>query len=143
MSVNESDTPRTVASRAVSAAQRGMTLIEIMVVIVIIGILGSAMAYGVFGLLGDAKIDTCKAQIHTIAQQVQFWEAKKGDYPASLQAMTEGNTAPLRVEQLKDPWQQEILYSAEGSGGGKFTLCSKGPDKKQGSEDDICFGQKK
>ena len=62
----------------VRAAERGMTLIEIMVVIVIIGVMGSALAVGVFGMLGDAKTDTGRAQINTMGSVIEAHEARFG-----------------------------------------------------------------
>ncbi len=122
----------------VARGQKGMTLIEIMVVIVIIGIMGSALAVGVFGMLGDAKEDTARAQINTIGAVIEAYEARNGDYPESLEALTEGKRAKLKKANLKDPWKREIQFSADGDG---FTLCSSGDDKRQGSEDDICYGE--
>lgn len=119
--------------------QQGMTLIEIMVVIVIIGVLGSALAYGVFGMLGEAREDTAKAQVATVGQAIEAHEARHGEYPGSLQEMTEGKKAKLKPQNLKDPWQQELQYSAQGD---SFSLCSNGTDKKSGTEDDVCYGTK-
>lgn len=128
----------TTARAIVGRAQQGMTLIEIMVVIVIIGIMGSALAVGVFGMLGDAKEDTCRAQINTIGAVIEAHEARNGDYPDSLEALTEGKRPKLKKGNLKDPWKQEINFSADGEG---FTLCSNGGDKRQGTDDDVCYGE--
>jgi len=121
----------------VRAAERGMTLIEIMVVIVIIGVMGSALAVGVFGMLGDAKTDTARAQINTMGSVIEAHEARHGEYPESLESLTEGKKAKLKKANLKDPWKQDIIYRAEGDG---FSLCSAGDDKKSGTDDDICYG---
>ena len=121
-------------SRAASDSQRGMTLIEIMVVIVIIGVLGAALAYNVFGYLKDSKVDAAKLQLRTVYDAVHLYEARH-DSLESLTALTEGKSAPLKAEQLKDPWQKELSMSGEGD---DLQICSSGPDKKSGTEDDLC-----
>lgn len=118
-------------------AETGMTLIEIMVVIVIIGVLGSALAVGVFGMLGDAKVDACKAQIATVGGVIEAYEARHGDFPATLQELVDGKHAKLKAGNLKDPWKHDLVYGSQSDG---FTLCSNGEDKKSGTEDDICYG---
>jgi hypothetical protein len=88
--------------------------------------------------LQKAKIDSCKAQLRTIANAIDMYAASE-DYPNDLGVLTEGTTAPLKEGQLKDPWKQEIVYNVPAQrGGGEFDLCSKGPDKKQNTDDDIC-----
>ena len=127
------------ARRSAVQAARGMTLLEIMVVIAIIGIVMTAIGVGVVGYLNKAKISACKSQLANISNAVQMY-ALDGDFPSSLQALTEGAGAPLKPKQLKDPWNQEFLYSypAQDPKMREFDLSSKGPDKREGSEDDIC-----
>lgn len=118
---------------------RGMTLLEIMVVIAIIGIVATAIGYGVIGYLNKAKIDACKAQLRTIANSLDIYSAED-DYPSNLSVLTEGSLSPLKEKQLKDPWQQEIIYSYPSTNSDKrFDLCSKGPDRRESTEDDICY----
>lgn len=117
---------------------RGMTLLEIMVVIAIIGIVATAIGVGVVGYLAKAKIDACKAQIRNISQALDIYAADS-DYPSSLSVLAEGPGAPLKEKQLKDPWGQPFIYNVPSvRGSGPYDICSKGPDRREGTEDDIC-----
>jgi general secretion pathway protein G len=114
-----------------------MTLIEIMVVIAIIGILSTAIGFGVISFMADAKVDAAKAQIDTISQAVDIYMTRNGDFPSSLQELVEKKA--LKDKNLNDPWKQEIEYNYPSSRGEQdYDLCSKGPDKTAGSDDDIC-----
>jgi general secretion pathway protein G len=127
-----------IARRAAARAARGMTMLEIMVVIAIIGIVSTAIGVGVVGYLNKAKVDACKAQIRNIAQALDI-TAADSDYPTALTVLTEGANAPLKAKQLKDPWQQEFIYNYPSQKGQtRYDLCSKGPDKREGTEDDVC-----
>ena len=127
-----------VARASAARSARGMTLLEIMVVIAIIGIVATAVGVGVVGYLNKAKVDACKAQIRNISQALDIFAADS-DYPASLTTLTEGTNAPLKPKQLKDPWGQEFIYNyPSAKGGGQYDLCSRGPDRREGTEDDIC-----
>ena len=120
------------------ASPKGMTLLEIMVVIAIIGIVATAITVGVVGYLKKAKIDACKAQIRNISQALDIFAADS-DYPTSLNVLAEGPGAPLKERQLKDPWGQPFVYNYPSRrGDAVYDLCSKGPDRKEGTDDDIC-----
>lgn len=119
-------------------APKGMTLLEIMVVIAIIGIVATAISVGVVGYLKKAKVSACKAQIRNIAQSLDIYAADS-EYPTDLHVLTEGPGAPLKEKQLKDPWGQPFIYNhPSGRSDVEYDLCSKGPDGKEGTDDDIC-----
>jgi general secretion pathway protein G len=129
------------ARRTAVAAARGMTLLEIMVVIAIIGIVATAVSVGVVGALGRAKVNSCKIQISTIRGALTRYNADNGDYPSQLSALIEGgqNAYIEDEKKLKDPWNNEFLYNYPSQKEGRqYDLCSKGPDKREGTEDDIC-----
>jgi len=129
------------AAQGLVRGQQGMTLIEIMVVIAIIGIVASATAFGVTRYFGQAKIDACKAQIDNIANHLEMYLYEHDEYPSNLDVLTKKEKgrgkAILKKSQVKDPWKKKLKYSAKADG---FTLCSSGPDKRDGGGDDICFG---
>ncbi|MEZ4269120.1 MAG: type II secretion system protein GspG [Myxococcota bacterium] len=120
-----------------AASQRGMTLIEIMVVIAIIGILSTAIGVGVVNFMQKAKVDSAKAQLRTVANGIDLYAAEN-DFPTDLRDVLEQKL--LQEKQLKDPWKQDLIYSypASRNSDNQYDLCSKGPDKVEGSEDDIC-----
>ncbi len=122
--------------RGLVRAARGMTLLEIMVVIAIIGIMTSAIAVGVAGYMNRAKVQACKAKIRNIGQAVQTYMLDE-DCPGDLGVLV--SDGMLKKEQLKDEWKEEIRFSCSSQKAGlEFELCSNGPDKKQGTADDIC-----
>ena len=130
------------AGRALIQGQQGMTLIEIMVVIAIIGIVAGAVGFGVTRYFGQAKIDAAKAQIDNIANHLEMYLYEHDEYPTNLDVLAKKEKgrgkAILKKSQLKDPWKTKLKYAAKGDG---FELCSAGPDKRDGGGDDICFGE--
>ena len=135
------DRLKTTAGRALTRGQQGMTLIEIMVVIAIIGIVAGAVGYGVTRYFGQAKIDAAKAQIDNIANHLEMYLYEHDEYPAKIEVLTKKEKgrgkAILKKSQLKDPWKKKLKYSRQDDG---FTLCTSGPDKRDGGRDDYCFG---
>jgi general secretion pathway protein G len=123
--------------------QRGLTLIEILVVVTILGIIAGIIGINVVGALEDAKIDTCKTQIKNIQDALELYKIKFGRYPstaeglASLEKPPEGKK-PVMESVPKDPWQNDFIYVAPGQHSpAKFDLSSKGPDGVADSEDDL------
>jgi general secretion pathway protein G len=123
--------------RAYRAVQRGMTLIEIMVVIAIIGILSTAIGVGVVNYMKKAKVDATKAQLRTVANAVDLYAAEN-DFPSDLRVVLEDKL--VKEKQLVDPWREDFIYSYPGSRNpdNTYDLCSKGPDKVEGNDDDLC-----
>ncbi|MGM0576676.1 MAG: type II secretion system protein GspG [Myxococcota bacterium] len=119
------------------ASQRGMTLIEIMVVIAIIGILSTAIGVGVVNYMQKAKVDSTAAQLRTVANAIDLYAAEN-DFPTDLREVVDSKL--LKDKKLQDPWNQDIIYQypASRNPDNHYDLCSKGPDKVEGNEDDIC-----
>jgi general secretion pathway protein G len=115
-----------------------MTLIEIMVVIAILGVLATAIGFGVVNYLKKGKEEAARLHLGQIAEALTAYYATEGEYPSNIDDLTQGKSPLLNAKNLKDPWKQEVVYRQGGDGGAGFELCSKGPDKREGSEDDIC-----
>jgi general secretion pathway protein G len=110
---------------------RGMTLIEIMVVITILGLIAAAVGVAVIPALGDAREDRAALDIKSIETALKLHYAKTGRFPdtsAGLGALVENRT----LEQLpKDPWQNDYVYLNEG---GRPVILSYGADGTAGGE---------
>jgi general secretion pathway protein G len=111
--------------------QRGMTLIEIMVVITILGLIMAAVGVAVIPKLDEAKQDTARLDIANIQQAMKLYYTKKGKFPdtaTGLRALVETQN----LERIPtDPWGNEYVYMNEG---GKPVIISYGADGTQGGE---------
>ena len=117
--------------------QRGMTLIEIMVVIAIIGILSTAIGFGVVNWMKQSKESVAQMTLDKVAQGLDAFYTLESEYPNSLEDLTSGKNPLLKDKDMKDPWKSELVYRYPGNEG-EYDLCSKGEDKRENTDDDIC-----
>ena len=111
--------------------RRGMTLIEIMVVITILGLIAAAVGVAVIPKLDEARQDRARLDIASIQNAMKLYYTKKGKYTdtaTGLRALVETqNLDKLPV----DPWGNEYTYMNEG---GKPVITSYGADGVAGGE---------
>ena len=109
--------------------ERGFTLVEIMVVVVIIGLLAGLVGPKIFGRLEQAKRRTAETQMHQFKATLATYRLDVGHFPENLDCLIqqcgEGWAGPYldsdRVPQ--DPWKNEYLYETH-DGGKSFTITS-------------------
>jgi general secretion pathway protein G len=111
-------------------ARRGMTLIEIMVVLVILGMIMGAIGYNVIAQQKDASIRVATADVKAIANAVDMFQIKNSRLPETLDQLVPSEIKSIR----RDPWGQPFVYVKSGDG---YEVYSYGPDKVQGGGDDI------
>ena len=128
--------------------ERGFTLIEIMVVIIILGILASYVAVRITGQTEDARRTQAKVQIETFETALKLYKLDNGSYPSTeqgLQALVEapatgklprnwregGYLEKGRIP--KDPWGDDYIYLSPGFHG-DFDIMSYGDDNNPGGE---------
>jgi general secretion pathway protein G len=124
-------------------AQHGMTLIEIMIVVVIMGMVTGVIGVQVFGRLEEAKVETTRTQIKQISDALDLYRLSLRNYPSTaegLPALTapKGNVQPFMSSIPEDAWGSEFVYIYPGTqNSGGFDIMSYGKDGVQGGGDDI------
>jgi general secretion pathway protein G len=119
--------------RQTRRAQRGMSLIEIMVVVTILGLVAGAIAVAVIPQLGEAKRKTAKTEIARIEQALDLYHVSKGRYPGTDEGL-EGLVTEKKLKRLqKDPWGNDYVYMYPGvKNTDSFDIVSYGEDGKPG-----------
>src|SRR6187431_2949280 len=126
--------------------QRGFTLIEIMVVVVILGILAALIVPKIMSRPDEARIAAAKQDVATLAQALKLYKLDNLAYPTTdqgLQALVaRPAAAPIPVnwksggylERLpKDPWGRDYRYLNPGRHG-DIDIYSLGADGEPGGE---------
>jgi general secretion pathway protein G len=126
--------------------QRGFSLVEILVVLVILGLLVSVVAPTVLNQADDARVQKVYADFANIATALKLYRLDNIVYPSSeqgLEALVEKSTLDPEPRNFKrggyldrlpkDPWGSPYLYLSPGENG-EFDLYSLGADGLAGGE---------
>jgi len=110
---------------------RGMTLIEIMVVIAILVMIAAAVGIAVIPRIEEARRDRASLDIKNIEGALKLYYARKGNYPDTAAGLKSLVDMQLLEEMPKDPWGNDYVYTREG---GKPIITSYGRDGAPGGE---------
>lgn len=126
-------------------AQRGFTLIEIMVVVVIIGLLAAIVAPNLMGNIDTAAVNRARQDIRSIETALNLYRLDNFRYPttdAGLEALVT-NPGEAQAPNWKaggylrrvpiDPWNNPYQYASPGRQG-EFDVFSYGADGEPGGE---------
>lgn len=116
--------------------QRGFTLVEIIVVLVIISIVMGFLISGIWSKSEGAKAQVSEMKLEKLKSSINQYQLMKNRLPSNLSELVNcsgtGACIPLAEEEdLKDAWATPIIYSPDGSGRG-YVLKSLGADRKDG-----------
>lgn len=124
--------------RAMKQSQRGMTLVEIMVVLVIVGMIAGVAGVAVVKQLEKAKIQTTRQKVANLENAINLHYAQESEYPeqGNWQGALEEGGYVKKVQ--KDEFKQDFIYRNPGvKNADSFDIFSGGPDKAEGTDDDI------
>ena len=129
-----------IARRTSRSGQRGMTLLEIMIVLAILAlVMGLVVGPRVMKMFGESKGDIAKATVTKYAYEAYpSWSAAHPDKgcPDKLEDLNEY----MNNKDIKDPWggQYKMLCGQNLPAGAKgLAVSSPGEDGKEGTSDDI------
>jgi general secretion pathway protein G len=123
---------------------RGFTLLELVVVITIIGILGTMVVVKVSTLPGIARAETVKRDLRQIAAAAGMIHTFTGEWPAALEDLRDprgpdGEKLPKPEGDLKDPWGREYLYELGEDGPIVRCLGKDGREGGEGEDADLAY----
>jgi general secretion pathway protein G len=112
---------------------RGVTLIEVMVVVVILGIIAGGVAAAVFPQLAKAKIRTTLANAREIRRQASSWRSEHtGDDACPTPLVLRQAELLDSDSKLTDAWDTPFRIACQET---QTSVISLGPDKKESADD--------
>lgn len=124
----------------------GVTLIEMMVVLVIIGIVAALVVPNVIGRPDEARVAVARADLKTIAASLEMYRLDSRSYPTTeqgLSALTQKPALPpvptvwadggYLAQMPVDPWGKPYLYRSPAADA-PYELLSLGSDGQPGGE---------
>jgi len=124
--------------------QRGITLIEMLVVVTIIALFAAIIGPKLFNQADKAKKVAARAQLNAFGTALGAYKLATGTFPTTEQGLQALRVKPDNVPQWdgpylpqdipKDPWGYPYLYKFPGDHGDEPDLVSLGADGQPGGE---------
>ena len=120
----------------VASMKAGFTLVELLVVVAILGVLGTIVVQNVNEYLDNAKVTAAQSSVQGLSESVLAYKIKYKKMPTSLTQLVEGDEPIVEGGEgaLIDPWDNEYKFELKGK---RCVISSAGLDGEWGTEDDI------
>lgn len=132
--------------RTILSSQRGMSLVEILIAITLLGVVGTLVVSNVIDSLREGETNSTRIQIKNLGNILLDYKRKCGLYPTTDQGLEALAQAPTSGKECKryppngfisdgkiptDPWGNEFLYESDGR---DYTIISFGVDGIEGGD---------
>ena len=125
--------------RLARAAARGVTLIEVLIVVAILSLIAAGVTVAVLPKFRQAQVDTATTNARQIRNAVNRWRATRGgDECPSISTLVKDKEIDS-ASKTNDPWEQPYSIKCVDD---ETIVSSPGPDKKDGTKDDIVIPEK-
>jgi general secretion pathway protein G len=124
--------------------RRGITLIEMLVVLTIIALFAALVAPRMLGQGDKARVTAARAQINSFMTALGAYKLDTGNYPSTEMGLAALRVKPQNVNQWqgpylpqdipKDPWGREYIYKFPGEHGDEPDIICLGADGQPGGE---------
>lgn len=129
-----------------SVSNAGMSLIEILIALTLLGLFGTFIATKIFDQLQEGKQQATKVNMQNLAQVLQEYRRHCGQYPSSEQGLNALISKPTTGVECKrynptgyiesgrvpnDAWDNPFEYASDGS---TFKILSYGADGQEGGD---------
>jgi general secretion pathway protein G len=128
-------------------SEKGFTLIELIVVLVILGLLAAVVVPNITKHLSKSKVEIARIQIHELEGALSMFAFDVGRYPTNSEGLEALVSNPGNVDSWKgpyinkavpmDPWGKPYVYRCPGTHANEFDLLSLGPSGTEGQGDEI------
>lgn len=129
---------RSASPRKMSRRRRGLTLVEMLAVVVILGLIAATLTVSFRGQVGRAKRELARTGVALIVNAVESYALETGEIPTMEQGLDALTVAPpgrsepfLRADKLIDPWGRRYQYVTPGPSG-PYQVLSLGADGRPG-----------
>ncbi len=131
--------------------RNGFTMVELMAMLIIIGLLATVAVKKVADQISKAKITTTKANLKVLHDAVNQYRLDTDQYPSEDMGLLDLVEQPMDLPEgswplggylettdlPKDGWGNEFYYQRYPESGKAFVIISFGPDREEGTEDDL------